>query len=175
MTAVAEKRRFRVLAGQHFEVHPEDLHPKRVKVKEVVNGELVEKEVWVPPPEPPRTIIYRTGDVVESSCDLAKLFNGDHGSSPKFELVHENGVPMTRQEGPITPEEIARRGLTQANVPVQTVNDAKTITAAVSPMATLEHMTLDELRKHAAEEEIDLGKAKSKDEVLKVLRTAYNL
>lgn len=92
---------------------------------------------------------YVPGDIVDSMTDLNRL-NGP-GMKPKFKQVKDS-----------RDEEQAR---TQVSV-APAVQQKETSDGI---LGTLEGMTVSDLRKLAAEEEIDLGDAKTKEELVKVI------
>lgn len=110
-------------------------------------------------PHTGKNTVYVKGDVFDSDKDLLRE-NRSNPDKDRFELVssdtpmHYNGCPLTRKEQ----------------------KEGKTTTpTVVNPTAaedTFSSMTLDELKKFAQAEDINLGKAKSKDEVLAVIRAA---
>lgn len=94
--------------------------------------------------------IYRAGDVFDSVCDLSKQ------NSPgciKFRKVD----PSTPLSNPYdTPAKV--KGSSEAPInPNLSVDDRR---------QTYETMTVDALRRHAAEEEIDLGDATKKSDII---------
>lgn len=125
-----------------------------------------------PKTKPPfGTFQLNHGIHIETGCDGVEHFYravpGQQG--PIFEspdnLNALNGVGMTPK-------------FTQLNGTGQPVNTVRPLTPAsreklnTLQIKALEVMSLDELRKFAAEEEIELGAAKTKDEVLKIVKTA---
>lgn len=104
-----------------------------------------------PPVDRGRT--YHAGDVIETNFDLTTL-NGGDPQTVKFEKV-DDATPATAVDA----------------VPVEIKSSVNTNAAAVDD--TLDAMTVNELKEMAAEEEIDLGSAKSKAEILSVLRSFH--
>lgn len=86
--------------------------------------------------------LYKPGETVESDRDLAKLFN--HPGSIKFERL------------PDPPQSTAQPA----------------VAVAERPDVDLDSMTLRDLQALAETEEIDLGGAKTKDQMVKVIRQA---
>ncbi len=92
-----------------------------------------------------------TCDVFDSRSDLTKM--NAPGFSPKFELVPPGTPLYCSADGPPPASE-------EATSPYQPGN---------SVADTVRSMNLEELKKYAAEEEIDLTKCKNKDEMVKVI------
>jgi hypothetical protein len=106
--------------------------------------------------------IYKRGDVFESKHDLLK-FNAGPGAM-KFEKVEEseNQPRRARTESPPPP-------------PPHTVVETPAGKAPRNQqefVAALEKMNEKDLRALAAEEEIDLKGAKTKDDIVKAIRSA---
>ncbi len=105
--------------------------------------------------------IYKRGDVFESKHDLLK-FNAGPGAM-KFEKVEDTqpakAAGTTRP--PATPSREAVHGTPEP--PPRNMNEF---------LAALDKMSEKDLRALAAEEEIDLKGAKTKDDILKAIRTA---
>lgn len=108
--------------------------------------------------------IWMRGQVIETTTDLASRFNGATVVRQKFERVPDGtpadpGVPVDQFTDPefnkSSPSESETRG--------------------VDLMATYESMSVEELRQVASQEEIELGKAKTKPEILNVLRSALSV
>jgi hypothetical protein len=113
-------------------------------------------------PHTGKNTVYVKGDVFDSDKDLLKE-NRATPDKDRFELVssdtpmHYAGCPLTRKE--------QKEGKTLTTTPSTVVNPS-------AAEDTFSSMTLDELKKFAQAEDINLGKAKSKDEVLAVIRAA---
>lgn len=93
--------------------------------------------------------VYKPGDVVESSSDLSQRW------PEKFERVFDD-VPVSKGENS------PGAGESNTSAPITPNNSVDTFDA----------MTLDELRKFAAEEEIDIRSAKTKAEAIKLIKAA---
>lgn len=91
-----------------------------------------------------KLISYGPGEIIESQIDLVKL----HGRE-KFEPVSSD-VPVTRRSTTTAPQ--------QTNPPSQKESG--------HTAKELEGMTLEELKRLAAEEEIDLGNLSKKNEII---------
>ncbi len=104
---------------------------------------------FVPDPEvgKPKMVIYKKGDIVDSEKDLCKMFNSR--GVRKFRKMPDN-TPAIRASS--TPE----TELPEADV--TTVEDA------------FAGLTISALRAIAEEEEIDLGDATLKRDILQILR-----
>lgn len=87
---------------------------------------------------------YIAGQIVESKRDLT-LFN--HPGSVRFEKVGEDAKDNPIPQAPTTKQSGAHE--------------------------TLLSMSVEELKQMAAEEEIDLGKAKTKSEIVDAISKAY--
>lgn len=121
--------------------------------------------------------IYVKGDIIETDKDLSK-FNGPYPNMHKFELVEDNGAGSestlvtnpskgTSLSGsdPVAVAAAAKAGYDTINAqqskpPTQNFDD------------TLEAMTEAELKKFAEAEEIDLGTAKGKKDILKAIKAS---
>ncbi len=106
----------------------------------------------------PRTLvntIYHKGSVFESTIELDKEFNTDP-AKPKFTRV-DNSVPLTYNT-PTSKTDTAPTPKVETNESSTNKDD------------TLSSMTVEELRQYALSEEIDLGKAKTKAEILAIIR-----
>lgn len=103
--------------------------------------------------------VYRQGEVVDSKTDLSK-----HNSpgATKFERVEEPGVKAS------------------PGVPVSKLHDAPPVRQAPPPQAAdelrrnlhadLDKMSVEKLREYAAEEEIDLKGAATREAILKIVK-----
>lgn len=91
---------------------------------------------------------YTPKDVIETGRDLTK-FNSP-GLPPKFELLDENNRPVQQhwRDEPVA----------QDDNPV---------------VGTLRQMTVEQLREVAADEEVDLGDARLKEEIVKLIADAH--
>ena len=96
---------------------------------------------------------YRQGDIIESDQDLTAFNDKRNPNNTKFELVNEHGQALQSA----TPQNYRPPAPTP---PAAIVNDS------------LSSKTVAELREIAAEEEIDLGSATRKEEILEILRRA---
>lgn len=97
--------------------------------------------------------IYKKGDLFTTHVDMEARFNRP-GFPPKYRRVE--GVLPSQKLGSLP------------NVP-QNIPPAQT-----HGMDTLEGMTVEELRKYAAEEEIDLGPAKTKAQILEAIKASVS-
>ena len=98
--------------------------------------------------------VYSRGDVVETKDNLLRFNSG--ARRPKFEKL-DDAAPITQQSA--TPQ-------AKPSTPHSPAVAVKNQMA----FATLESMSVAELQKYCEGEEIDLGRAKSKDEILKVIK-----
>lgn len=114
--------------------------------------------------------IYKKGDVIETDSDLSKLNSGP--GYMKFERLYEEGE--SEDEGTVksvatpTKPQVQMAVADQPTVVKTTQPTVKTPTGPVK----LESMTVEDLRSLAADEEVDLKNAKTKDEILRALRSA---
>jgi hypothetical protein len=100
------------------------------------------------------------GDIIETDRNLMAMFNSQ--GSIKFERA--DGLrPEDRRDGETAKQYAARLAALAAEAALAAAQEEQGETA------TYEQMTVDELKRHAAAEEIDLGNAKSKQEIIKVL------
>ena len=124
--------------------------------------------------------VYVRGDIVESDNDLT-TFNSR--GAIKFERVNESGQPIresvpARNVNPVS-QQAPPSGSSQATVNAATaVMEApaavyQQASGTPSPsIPTLEQMNVAELKALAAAEEVELGNANRKDEIIKLLRAA---
>lgn len=128
------------------------------------------------PNNPKLRIKYRAGDIIESKTDLARKFGS------RYQRVIEDvpSVSQAAQAGFNTiyaaqpnesPEKTIAALRAKANELEAQLKNPKNLqkTGAVD---TLTNMKLEELRKFAQDEEIDLKNAKTRDEVLAIIRAA---
>lgn len=99
-------------------------------------------------------VVAKKGDLVTTHIDLEKRFNVP-GFPAKYRKVE--GVAPSQKLGKIEPQ------------PVNTLPPPQT-----HGMETLDSMTIEELRKYAAEEEIDLGQAKTKGQILDAIKASVS-
>ena len=92
---------------------------------------------------------YEKGDIIEDTRDLCALFNSSLGA--KFALLSEDEVELLEK---------------------RTARATAKIAAQNKGPDTLDAMSAQELRAHAAAEEIDLGNAQSKKEMIEIIRAA---
>lgn len=145
--------RFRLLAGKHVETA---IGPDGKPLLDQHNH--------------PLQIKYVPGDVFDTQVDLAAEFNSR--GSVKFELAYDQtplkGGQIIRKVPPI---DRGGDGATQAPAAAKPESPFSTKAPDFDP-AFLEAMTFNELKAFAAEEEIDLKGATSKDAALKSIRAA---
>ena len=97
---------------------------------------------------------YYAGSIVDSKSDLLTM---NHVSStPRFQRVESD------------PSETHAAALKGYN----TINEIQSPKAKEPEKDAFTTMTVDELRKFAEETEVDLGKARTRDQILVVLRSA---
>jgi hypothetical protein len=129
---------------------------------------------------------YARNDIIETENDLSALFD-KKGNPPKFQELVE-GVndpsravdPLLQKPGESNADYRARmlefaRAATQAAEGAEHSHPGTVGPVAKRPapdMSTLESMNLDELRKWAESEEINLGNATKKPEILKAIKAA---
>lgn len=127
---------------------------------------------------------WRQGEIIRTNCDLSEL-NPPPPLMPKFELLHEARYdPVRPQPGPARPDGAATNSPVADAARAGFDNHGDSGKAPSKPKVdpgnrghtlndTLELMTVNELKKHAEEEEIPLPPtAKSKEDILKVIRSA---
>jgi hypothetical protein len=98
-----------------------------------------------------KPIVYEAGDVLETENCLLKLNSPGH-LGPKFKLVDDDRVSVTDK---------------------LRAQDDESQPAAPQPADGLSTMTTAELKELARGDGIELGAAKTKAEITKVLRDAY--
>lgn len=126
----------------------------------LLQGSHAEEKV---PGDPNTLTMYRQGDVFFSSSDLSVL---NSPGSTKFERIHDD-KPIPAAPPPVV---ATAQGTAVASSSATPVTKAEPKGVDIGP--TLESMTLEELRRHAADEEIDVAKLKTKDEVVKAIKAA---
>lgn len=140
--------RFRLLTGQHIQDDPADL-------------EAAAREKRAP-----RGRTYLEGEVIESAYDLNRLNPADPALRKKFERLPDN--PSADWQAPSAGQFVNNSPPPQPPGSPPLAPPPASITAA--DYATLEAMTADELKKWSDAEGFSTGKAKGKDEMLKVLK-----
>lgn len=103
-----------------------------------------------------KLITYKKGEVFESKHDLVKTHNSN--VSVKFERMPEGALPS---RSPVAQAAIA--GASQALTPPG---------KSAFGSAELEVLTIEELKKLAEQEEIDLGKLTSKKDIIARIQSA---
>jgi hypothetical protein len=98
-------------------------------------------------------VVYRQGDIIESDVDLEKKLKN------KFQRVIDDAMPTVRKPMVKTEDE-----------PQLPKEEGES-----DPGDTLEAMTVSQLKKFAAEEEIDLGTATKKSEIVNTIRAAFDV
>lgn len=94
--------------------------------------------------------VFKAGDIVTTDSDLMQF---NQPGAAKFEVVDSVGRPKTNKP-------VEKRIQSKATVPDIPLGDG------------LGDMTVNELRAMAEEEEIDLGSASRKDEIVKAIRNS---
>lgn len=176
MSAVAEKPapaakkkyRFKLLKG----VHAEGVGPKTE-----VDPETGKKRPVVRPVK-----IYKEGEIIETDTDLSKQNPKDKKGNVvqemmKFAKVYEDG--STEFSGPLTP---ARSDMDQRDDESDSDYETRILGVLAAKkqknqdvndkMDSLASLSIAALREYAAREEIDLGNATKKDDLLKVINDA---
>ena len=101
------------------------------------------------------------GDIIETDLNLSAMFD-QKGAIPKFQDITRGDV------GDVDTEESLLREIEERKAKLATMKGGKPAFGT----DTLDGMTVDELKKMAAEEEIDLGKAKTQPEILAIVKKA---
>lgn len=112
----------------------------------------------------PKEVRYNPGDEFEALVDLVKTQN--RRGSIKFEYAGRNvnpDDPFLRREGESARAFAAR---------MAALADDEETAPALPAADELDSMTVEQLRKMAKEDRVDLGTAKSKDEIIKAIRAA---
>jgi len=94
--------------------------------------------------------VFKAGDIVVTNNDLLQF---NQPGAAKFELVDSVGRPKSQK-------------------PIEKRVQPKAVTPDIPLGDGLEDMTVNELRAMAEEEEIDLGSASRKDEIIKAIRNS---
>lgn len=141
---MAKVGKFRVLAGVHSEGYSQGGRPLVFKSQRAGGA--------------------TGGDVANSDVDLCKL---NKGGCLKFERVSDS-VPETYKDHGAPADGIIQSVLTADASAAPSPTPAPS-SAAADPFAD---MSVEELRKLAAEEEVDLGKAAKRDDIVAILRKA---
>ena len=108
--------------------------------------------------------VYEAGNIIESEGDLVEKFGTE-----KFERVDRRGRSYSEAEVPVQRQPRMNRADAE---PEPIVRSDVAVLEAGDEEVDLEAMKLDELRAFAAEEEIDLGTATRKDDIIKAIRVA---
>jgi hypothetical protein len=103
-------------------------------------------------PQAGAPIVYEPGEVLETENCLLK-HNAPGSRGDKFQLIDDDRVPVT--------DKIAVRPVDPAPQPAAQENDG------------LDRMSIAELRELSRGDGIELGSAKTKVEILRVMREAY--
>jgi len=113
-----------------------------------------------------KPITFRKGDVFESDYNLDKMFNSV--GAIKFEAL--DGVQFKSALEDMSDEELAaevvrRQEAKAGNQPTSTEYQEED---------SLDSMTVRELKNFAEQEEIDLGNASTKENIIRVIRSSQN-
>lgn len=100
------------------------------------------------------------GDIVETEKDLLK--HNSATGTPKFILLDEERASASRAESTSPPKASAQPAAQQRPAPAATQDNREYA-------AKLQSKSIKELQDHAKEEEVELGNAKTKDEIIRVL------
>ena len=160
--ALEEPRKYRLLAGEHVQDIPGTTGPNGL----------------------PLTQKFRAGDIFESHTDLEERLNSkDQACDKKVERVYDsdpytNSPPdpgsQWQKRADETPQQFAERvmklALAEPSPPPPAPIPLATAATAVNFMATYEAMTVAQLKAYCESEEIDLKGARTKEEILAVLR-----
>lgn len=116
--------------------------------------------------------VYNRGEVIDTPLDLIRMFDQPpHGPmGPKFQRLDEESTThhgLFQHAGESLPDFIKRCQDAQAQKELEAEQERASINTATD---TFESMTVDELRKVAAEEEVDLGNARKREDIIRVLR-----
>lgn len=156
----AYKYRFRLLVGTH---RSEGTYRTTEHGEVISNNDglrYVAKNPHIPSTQVPGYI----GDIIETDLDLKALFDRP-GNIPKFEDI-THGAAMAA----MTPESIDQQVAELLRKKAEMVNAQGS--EKTHGDRTLESMTVEELKKLAAEEEIDLGKATKKEDIIRIIQSS---
>ena len=101
---------------------------------------------------------YKSGDIVESEIDLCK--RGNRPGARKFVEVHEE-TPV-KLTPPIAPEDVEEEEHVEVQHPEDVVDESDVLLSS----------TIEELRSIAERNNIDLGPAKLKGDIVAIIRAA---
>lgn len=149
-TATAERlaksvRRYRLIQG--FHIGPDPIDPSQNKTYDAGNPEL---------------------NIVESPTDLT--FMNVPGFKPKFELVAEHGEVVPSGAYVFDPSKETVEQFAERMKAAMTVNPGMPVPSPVQPTTNLESMSVEQLRRYAEEEEINVGKASTKEQLLTAIK-----
>lgn len=142
-------QKFRLLASLHEQADREWEPTEEEKEQAKILGRII---------RPPR-VCYKAGDIVESEIDLVQKFGGE-----KFAYLGQppvEGQQLTDQQEVYQKQEEARR----APAP-----PTKTDSESFSSETDFYTMSVQDLKAFAADHEIDLKGARSKDDMIKAIR-----
>lgn len=142
-----EVMRFRLLAGAHQQGRNDDGTPR----------------------------LFKPGQIIESTVDLTQCNSKNPAATRKFERVFSDG--STDSAGRLPPNPFAKdKRESAAEYSARMAAMAKKFQEhaelASKQHEDLELLTVADLRKYAADNEIDLGDAVDKDEILALIRRA---
>ena len=110
-------------------------------------------------------ITYVKGDIFDSSVNLHKLIDHDR---TKFQLVDEHVILTKVKSKSVLKKEQDK----EVELPQGSAEDDKVIDPTTADDG-LDDLSIKELRAMATEDEIDLGEAKSKSDIINVIRSAF--
>ena len=143
--------KFRVLVGAHIDNGPPGCECDECSVSDGKNHLYRQRDAKDPP--------AWAGDIIETTADLEMRFNAGPYSR-KFERVREDAPAVV---GHVWDQ--AKETLEQFTARMNKVNAPK-------PSLNLDAMALKDLQQLAADEEIDLKGAKTKEEAVKVIKAS---
>lgn len=159
-TAVAERpqatskpaRRYRLVQG--FHIGPDPVDPKLNKTYDASDP---------------------NANVIESPTDLT--FMNVPGFKPKFELVAEHGEVVPNGAFVFDPSKESVEQFAERMKATMTVNPGTPAAPPVQPVrpvatVNLDGMNVEQLRRYAEEEEINVGKATAKEQLLAVVKAS---
>lgn len=193
------KMKFQLLAGKHAQAEPTgEIDPRTGELAIDRDTRAPQTRITVyDATDPGRT--RSAGNIIETHIDLCLRYNSSDPNMPrKFARIYDNEMPgefssgMAMQPGE-TKAQYAARLRAQAEqmetedrlsnpqqefqLPTQPGQQPQQKAAQPTYQqpdhaSTLDAMSLDELKKHAEAEEISIGTAKTREQVLKVLKSA---
>jgi hypothetical protein len=117
------------------------------------------------PDNPAQDRMYERGEIIDSPTDLT--FMNVPGYRPKFELQTARGDVLPRGSHAFDP---TKESIEQFAERMKSLTIGPGMPATQQPSTNLNDMTAEQLRQHAEEEEIPVGSAKTKEQLLAAVK-----